>query len=188
MIHARVYLRHVGIAAAALGWALSAGIVVAQPRRSTSNPAVPSAPQVGTVALQPDLIADVDPPPAFIESYSTTQPCTPHSHTWTRRVLLRGRWLASLPAPAATLFNQQGQTVASWGSVAGSSPINLGSFTWTADHPCPSGNGGLSTPPTPPANNYRLVVDPGSKLTETNEQNNTVEFYVPLSAAWTPRQ
>lgn len=137
-----------------------------------------SSQSLRTHVLQPDLVAVREAVPAAIaEAWSATNPCTQHSHTYRIYLRVKGRFGASTPAPTAILY-RDGQPVETWAlSIpSGSQEVTLGSFTWTKDHPCPSGSGAtFSTPPQP---NYRLVVDPQGKLTEMSETNNVVEFHL----------
>jgi hypothetical protein len=145
---------------------------------SAQRPAQPTNTQsIGTNFLQPDLVAVHERGPAIVEAWTTTNPCTPHSHTYTAHVRVKGRFGATTPTPTAMLY-RDGQPFQTWALTipSGNHEIALGSFSWTKDHPCP---GGVTVvgPQTPPPN-YRLVVDPGGKLAEMSETNNTVTFYL----------
>jgi hypothetical protein len=163
------------VASVALMAFSSGGAASAQlPRSSTGRP-VP--PPVSTTALLPDLVAvTAKSPTGIVEQFTQTNPCTTHSHTWTVYVRIKGRFGSTVPSPTGILY-RNGQPIETWSlSVpAGNHEVTLGSFTWTKDHPCPGGGTSISQPP---ANNYRLVVDPSGKLGEMSEGNNVVEFHI----------
>jgi hypothetical protein len=163
--------RYLFLTIAALGLGTGAGS--AQLSRSTP-------PSVKATPLQPDLVAVQEVIPGTImEMYSTDDPCTPHSHTRTAYVRIKGRFGTAAPTQTAILY-RDGQEIQSWTLTVpwGNQQITLGYFTWSFDHPCPSGGTSVSTTPPAPPHNYKLVVDPGGKLTETSENNNVVTFYV----------
>lgn len=162
----------------ALCWPADAGAQVQRPPRG--SPPAPISPPTATGQLLPDLVAVPITPQVFVESYTDESPCTTHTHSRTARLQLGGRFTASLPARVAALY-RNGQMIDSWSPMAGSPPIDLGTFSWTFTHEC--SGGGVSNASTP-ANNHRLVVDPDNRLIEASEENNVIEFYVPSSATW----
>jgi hypothetical protein len=136
-----------------------------------------SRPPIATAAIVPDIVAIYQPPGGFVEAYGPDKPCTTHSHTYTATVKI-GRRHGTFPSPSATLY-KDGQAIETWtvNVPPGPSPVTLGTFTWSKDHPCPGGGTSMSYTPTP-APNYRLVVDPGNKVTEASEGNNVVQFHI----------
>jgi hypothetical protein len=162
-------------AAAVLFSTLSlAGAALAQPTRGQTVPSI-TRPPVSATALPFDLAAVYQSGPAIIEQWTTTNPCTPHSHTYTGHVRATRR-SGPFPNPTATLY-KDGQPIETWdlSNQAVNTTVTLGKFTWTKEHPCPSGGTYLGQGPTP---NYRFVVDPGNVVSEQSEHNNVVEFHV----------
>jgi hypothetical protein len=134
-------------------------------------------PPITTAAIMPDIVAIYQPPGGFVEAYGPEHPCTIHSHTYTATIRI-GRRHGTFPAPSATLY-RDGQAIQTWtvNVAPGPSPVTLGTFTWSKEHPCPGGGTSMSYSPTPTPN-YRLVVDPGNKVTEHSETNNVVQFHI----------
>ena len=165
----RAYL----VVVAVLG--LGSGAASAQPPRT----GIPHNSQSLITPVLPDLVAFEEVVPAtIVEQWTTTHPCTTHSHTRTAYIRIKGRFGVPTPAPTAILYRDN-QPIETWTLTvpSGTQQITLGYFTWTSDHPCPSGGNSISSVP-PVVNNYRLVVDPSGQLTELSEANNSVAFYI----------
>jgi hypothetical protein len=181
-------------AASALIGALFATGVLAQLTNPGARRAAPpttaagAAANIGTQALLPDLTAARSGPATIVESYSETDPCTTHSHTHVLRLQLGGRFLPTYPTAMAKLY-RDGQELTTWtvATTGLAAPVNLGSFSWTRDHPCPGGGASVTVGPSQP-NNHRLVIDPNGAVQEASEQNNVLEFFVPPDAAWAKAQ
>jgi hypothetical protein len=183
------------LAATALIGALFAIDVTAQLGNSgVRRAALPTTPtpttaNMGTQALLPDLTAARYGPGVIAETYTPSDPCTPHSHVNVLRLRLGGRFLPTYPTTTAKLY-RDGVELATWtvATTGVTPPVTLGSFSWTRDHPCPgSGTANANVGPAV-TNNHRLVIDPNNAVQEVSKQNNVLEFYVPPDAVWAKEQ
>ena len=157
-------------------------VAAAQPTKTKT--VTKTVPGVITQAILPDYAARTMGPGAIVESYTEDNPCTPHTH---ERVFYISAWrrMGSFPNPTAVLY-RDGVQVESWtiGGTGTNTTVNLGKFTWTMYHECPT-PGQISQGPPPPPPNYRLVVDPAGLVTEQSEQNNSISFYMDPSRTFT---
>jgi hypothetical protein len=173
----------IGLAAMALAATTNAALAQSTAKRRPAPASMTAAP----VALVSDLVAAYTPPSGFVESYSESHPCTPHSHTHTTVVRVKRRQIGTLPAPQATLYKDN-QPIYTWTlpGTPGTGDVVLGTLAVTKPHPCPGGGTTVTVGPPPPPPNYRLVVDPGNLWQEASETNNVVVFYVDPAAPLVP--
>jgi hypothetical protein len=167
----KTFSRLACVGAAILGCATLLSDPAMAQRRTVSPPQA----QVSTQAMLPDFVAIFRPPATIVEQYSEDRPCTAHTHTRTAYIQV-GRRNGTFPNPTAMLY-RDGQLIESWIVTVppGTTPVDIGSFTWTMNHECPGGTTSVSQAPAP---NYRLVVDPGNNVTEHSESNNVVLFHI----------